>query len=88
MAALLITFCREDSAAVLDPGSSPIPLRFDLRRLRHEHQERLRRRLAAARRDMRRRAEAYRNPYAALAKWEDDRRVFGRLLHERTEAYF
>ena len=87
MAAQLIAFCREDAAAVLDPGSSLGPLRFDLRRLRHEHQERLRRRLAAARREMRRRAKAYRNPYAALAKWEDDRRDFGRLLHEQAEAY-
>ena len=84
---VLFAFCRRDDRGLVSRWSFRTPLALDLRRLRHEHQQRVRRRLAAARREMRPRAFATRAPYTALAKWEADRRSFGRLLHEESEAY-
>ena len=83
----LFAFCRQDDRGLVSRWSFRTPLALDLRRLRHEHQQRVRRRLAAARREMRPRAFTTRAPYAALAKWEADRRSLGRLLHEEAEAY-
>lgn len=83
----LFAFCRRDDSGLVSRWSFMAPLALDLRRLRHEHQQRVGRRLAAARREMRPRAFATRAPYAALARWEDDRRAFTRMLEAESEAY-
>ena len=83
----ILRFCREDDRALITLRGGQDLLGIDLRRLRHEHQERLRRRLARARRDMRRRAASAAEPYATLDRWESDRQAFGRLLEEDARAY-
>ena len=83
----LFAFCRRDDSGLVSRWSFMAPLALDLHRLRHEHQQRVGRRLAAARREMRPRAFATRAPYVALARWEDDRRAFTRMLEAESEAY-
>ena len=78
----LVAFCRRDDRALLSRGSFRAGIGLDLRRLRHEHQQRVNRRLAAARRELPARARTTKSPYEALATWEENRRAFGRLLHE------
>ncbi len=78
----LVAFCRRDDRSLLSCWSFRAELELDLRRLRHEHQQRLNRRLAAARREMRAKALATEAPYDALATWQENHRAFGRLLHE------
>ncbi len=85
--AALFTFCRGDDRGLVSRWSFSAPLALDLRRLRHEHQQRVGRRLAKARREMRPRAFASRAPYTALAKWERDRQAFTRMLQAESEAY-
>ncbi len=82
-----LRFCREDSRALIELRDGRELLGLDLRRLRHEHQQRVSRRLAKARREMRPRAFASRTPYTALAKWERDRQAFTRMLQAGSEAY-
>lgn len=84
---LLLGFGRRDAQALVALWSFEAPLGLDLRRLRHEHQQRVSRRLAAARREMRRKAFATRAPYAALSRWESARRSFVRHLQDEAEAY-
>ena len=84
---LLIGFGRRDAQALVALWSFGAPLGLDLRRLRHEHQQRVGRHLAAARREMRRRAFATKAPYTALARWESARRSFNRHLQDEAEAY-
>ncbi len=85
--AALFAFCRRDDRGLVLRWTISAPLTLDLRRLRHEHQQRVGRRLAAARREMRPKAFATPAPYTALARWEADRMIFGRLLHETAGAY-
>lgn len=80
LAGLLFRFCRRDDSALLQTDGCEHLAGIDFRRLRHQHQERLRRRLAAARRGLRRQPAAPRRPYAELARWEDQRRAFARCL--------
>ncbi len=83
----LFAFCRRDDRGLVLRWTVSAPLTLDFKRLRHEHQQRVGRRLAAARREMRPKAFAMQAPYTTLARWEADRLIFGRILHEMAEAY-
>lgn len=83
----LLAFCRRDDRRLISLLSFNALIQIELRRLRHEHQQRVAHRLAAARREMRRRAFATRSPYEALERWEVARRSFTRLLQDEAEAH-
>lgn len=87
LATVVVGFCYRDNATLMAPDGSENYLEIDVRRLRHEHMERLRRRLAGARRTMRRAAEGKRQPEAALAQWECDRRQLAYCLNEEPMNY-
>jgi len=87
LASLLFQFCRQDSSALLFTDGCEHLAHIDFSRLRHEHQERLRRRLAEARRKLRRGPAVLRARHELVARWEHDRRTFTRRLHEENRAY-
>lgn len=82
----LFRFCTVDDRALVGTYALPDLLNVDFRRLRHDHQERVRRHLAKARREMRR-SFADRPDYARLARWERDHRRFHRCLQESADQY-
>lgn len=84
---VVVEFCRCDSSALLDLLGCETLLDIDVRRLRHEHQQRVRCRLAATRHDVRRRRAAPRPSYAKIARWEAERRAFARCLHDYAGDY-
>lgn len=87
LASLLFRFCRQDSSALLFTDGCEDLAQIDFSRLRHEHQERLRRRLAAARRNLRPGATGVPAPRELAVRWEHNRQDFARRLHGENRAY-
>ena len=84
---LLLGFCRRDERSLLAAWQCEDLIDLHLRRPRHEHQQRVRSRLARARRELRQQAFVTRAPYEALARWEANRRAFADLLHQDAQDY-
>lgn len=86
LAGRLYGFCAHDDTTVIGIYALPDLLDVDFRRVRHDHQERVRRRLAKARRQVRRDFSAHPD-YARLARWETDRRRLNRCLQEEADQH-